>query len=182
MNIKEYMDDCLKDFELLKNDYMKNIFFLGLTYSRQSDFDEYQIYLKSHNQIYGINLNVDKIDLEFDECVIGINMDIKEFDTPDQIIENEKQLKNNRYCLLPISDNKINLIRTDEEVTCKFFTIYTPIVNIFSNIFDLNYDTLVTTTKDAFISSICNNFSLDDILKSNITESINLNTDESPTR
>ena len=48
MSIKEYMDDCLKDFELLKDNYMKNIFFLGLTYSKQSDNDEYKIYLKSH--------------------------------------------------------------------------------------------------------------------------------------
>ena len=38
------------------------------------------------------------------------------------------------------------------------------------------------TTKDAFISSICNNFSLDDILKSNVTENISLNADEEPTR
>ena len=109
MSIKEYVDDYLKDFDLIQKDYMKNIFFLGIVYSRQTNIDECKIYLKSHEQIYGINVHVDKVDLIYDECVTGINMNIEQFTNPNQINFPDKQLLDVNSYLLPVGDNKIYL-------------------------------------------------------------------------
>lgn len=168
--------DKLKRIEIFNDDWTKKINFLGLALKTTRAEESGIILLKSHGNIYGLNVRSDKIDMGFDSYIENTEYKVSKYYS---LLDFRESFNNDFITFLPFSNSSKEIIISEEDgwynfnfvevlLDMKPYEFFSSIINITSNLEQVNYEN--------FIDKISQEFPLEKIIEYNKTTNIPIKT------